>query len=123
MSIDSKIAQRRNRIIWVESLGVLDFIWLFIETFFSGASVRYDEKNISGIAARLISILQRRGRCKNFYMAKLTLDKKDAAGYALNYRKENDFDICLNKFCQRYIPTETERFKSAVKLYLNFLMV
>lgn len=119
MRLDSKIAQRKsNRIIWVESLDVFNFIWLFMETFFSGASVRYDEKNISGVVARLINILQRLRLCKNFYMAKLTLDKKDAAGFALTYRKENDFDICLNKFCQRYIPTETEHFKSAVKLYI-----
>ncbi|MDD5560626.1 MAG: hypothetical protein PHT50_00630 [Candidatus Omnitrophica bacterium] len=108
--------------IWVEKLGMFDFIWLFIETFFSRIPVRYDEKKISGIAAFLIGKLQSYGCCKNFYMAKLTLDKKDVIGYALNYRKENDLDICLSKFCQRYIPKEPERFKSAVKVYISFYL-
>jgi len=112
----------KRLIIWVEALDAFDFVALFIETFFSGASVRYDEKNISGFTARLIGILQRCGHCKNFYMAKLTLGKKDTAGYALYYRKEDVLDVCLNRFCERYIPTEAERFKSAVKLYMSFYL-
>ena len=111
-----------SKIIWVEALGIFDFIWLWIEILFSRACVRYDEKNISGVVASLISILQRHGLCKKFYKAELTLDKKDAAGYALTYYKEADFDICLNKFCQRYIPAETDIFKSTVKLYISLYL-
>jgi len=122
MSIDTKIAQRSNRIVWVESLGVLNFFPLFIETFLFGSSVRYDEKNISFNAAQLLGFLRKHGLCKNFYMAKLTLDKKDAQGYAFTYRKEKDFDNCLNNFCQRYIPIETERFKSMVKTYMSLYL-
>jgi len=115
------IRKIKNRI-WVEALGIFDFLFLLMETFFSGATVRYDEKNVSAMAACLINLLQRRGLCKNFYTAKLTLDKKDKAGYALSYRKENDLGICLSRFCQRCIPSESERSKSEVKLYLSFYL-
>jgi len=109
---------RKNNI-WVEKLGVLDLLVLFFETFFSRASVRYDEKKTSTVAASVLAILQSAKLANNFCKAKLTLNKKNSSGYALNYSMENDLDICLNRFCDTYIKNESARFKGAARLYIT----
>ncbi len=112
-----------KRNIWVEKLGVSDLIAFFIETLFSAAFVRYDEKQVSSLVTRLIAILQHCGLCRNFHPAKLMFNKKDTAGYALNYHMENNLDLCLSEFCDKYIKNESVRFKGAVRTYIAIYLI
>ncbi len=107
-----------KKIIWVERLGAADLTMLFIETLFSRAFVRYDENRVSGSAGRFLRALQERGVCKNFHAAKLSLQKKDAEGFAANYSMENDMDNCITAFCSTYLGGESDRFKNAARLYI-----
>lgn len=105
-------------VIWVESLNLVDIITLSIESVFTGALVRYDEHKATGTALRMLATMRRAGFLSNFQEARLTLNLTDADGYALNYHLEDDIDRCLNAFCDRYIPGESAKNKSAVRLYL-----
>lgn len=111
-----------KRNIWVEKLALLDALILVSHSLFAGIIVRYDKNNISPAAKRLINILRKLNLRKNFVPAKLSLEKKDAQGYALNYRLERNIDTCLQGLCDECFSHEEDFLKKVTKSYFAFYL-
>lgn len=104
--------------IWIEQLTALDSIIFIVKSLFEDIVVKYDENKVSPMAKLLIFFLNSLSLSKKFYPARLTLGKKDTNGYALNYKMQENLDICLERYCKQYFPKETVRFKKMVKSYI-----
>lgn len=109
----------KKKIVWVEKLGFIEVLILFIQRIFSNIEIRYDENQISCLARRLLILGNKIRENMMFYPAGLTLEGKDPEGYALNYRVQKNLDLCLEGFCRKYISNESDDFKRLTKSYLG----
>jgi len=109
--------KKAKKIIWVERLGLIETGILFIKSLFLDVVVRYDEYRITTISRRVLNFSPKK-IFKNFCPARLTLNKKDSNGYALEYKMEKNLDFCLDNFCKRYILNEPDWFNKMTKSYI-----
>ncbi|MCM2303301.1 MAG: hypothetical protein NDJ72_01250 [Elusimicrobia bacterium] len=108
----------RKTVVWIERLTVPTLIGLWIESRFLPRDIRYDEHRVTVAAGRILDRLAGAGLASCFHPAGLTLAAKDAAGLALNYRREEELDRLCESFCARHLQNRPLRYRRAVKSYL-----
>lgn len=106
--------------IWVEKLTAFDVVVFVLETAYTGASVRYDEAQITCLAKKMIIFLNKLRLGANFKTANLSSNKADKSGANLTYKMLDNLDEALGKFCKQHLSGQSERFKREVKAYISF---
>lgn len=117
----SNLKSKRENI-WVEELGFLDCLTLFIRAKFRDILIHYSEYQISCSGRRLLVLLKRLKLSGNFIAENLLKLHKDSKGDPFVYRMYKDYDFYLNKFCDQYLQDKPRDFKEMAKSYLAYFI-
>lgn len=105
--------------IWVEKLGLAGLLRLFLCGLKANTYIYYDEHKVTPLAARALSFMRKCGVKARLYPAPLSLARKDAQGYAINYQMEDNLSCCLEAFIQKHASFEPEWFKRMLGSYIS----
>lgn len=115
--------QSNNKVkIIVEDINYLSIIFLKLKNLNKFVEFIYDENSISNKRASLIRFITKRNMGMDVRPIKLTLNAKDDKGFGLEYKKNEEFKLAIDNFCDQVINDEPEWFVEMTKCYIISLL-
>lgn len=119
MAYTNNEKKHSKKIIWVEQLTLPNIIFIPLQNLFCNFEIHYDKHQITPMAKVLLTLLQQLRICNNLYPTNLTLDKKENNGYGLVYQMEKNLNMCVKKFCCKFLSWESESFQNMIMSYIS----
>lgn len=109
---------KRRRVVWVEHLGPAALAVLGLEALFLKAEIRFDPRDASPRALGFLALLRRAGLGGAFRERTLTCARRDAAGEALYYRREDELQSGLGGFADSALADRSPGERRALACFL-----